>query len=65
MFLPKFLGNIKKKRKFACVPAKIPLSLIPANYDQDCRMMEGAKMAKSVLSLLRMLVIWYIKYTMM
>ena len=64
MFSPQFLGNITKKRKFACVPAKIPLSLIPANYDQDCRITEGARMAKSLFSLLCMLVIWYIKYTM-
>ena len=53
-FLGNILGNITKKRKFACVPAKIPVSLIT----------EGARMAKSFFSLLRMLVTWYIKYTM-
>ena len=51
-FLGNILGNITKKRKFACVPAKIPMSLIT----------EGARMAESLFSLLRMLVIWYIKY---
>ena len=52
--LGNILGNITKKRKVACVPAKIPVSLIT----------EGARMAKSLFSLLRMLVIWYSKYTM-
>ena len=65
MFSPQFLGNITKKRKFACVLAKMPLSLIPASCDQDCRITDGARMVKSLFSLLRMLVIWYIKYTMM